>query len=134
MHECRGSDGVKRGMACLKVVADLAMNVQGFAIVEGESNLASYEDKMTDSGKPLTRTFCSNCGSNLFNFTPLRKDIVSISAGAFDDFEDWKPSLEQYCIHRADFLEKAKNVDKRYVESISGEMETEGVVETEQPS
>ena len=86
--------------------------------------LSTYNDNMTDSGQPLKRQFCKNCGSNMFNFTPLY-DIVSVSAGALDDFEDWKPTLEQYCIHRADFLEKAKAVQKRYVESINGELEQE---------
>ena len=84
--------------------------------------LSSYTDNMTDSGQPLTRTFCKNCGSNMFNFTPLY-EIVSVSAGALDEFEEWKPSLEQYCIHRADFLDKVKGVEKRYVESINGEQE-----------
>lgn len=73
---------------------------------------------MTDSGSPLTRTFCSNCGSNLFNFTPLREDIVSISAGTFDDFEDWRPDLEQYCIHRAEYLGEVKGIERRYMEKI----------------
>ncbi len=81
-------------------------------------------DNMTDSGQPLRRQFCKNCGSSMFNLTPLY-DIVSVSAGALDDFESWKPSLEQYCIHRADFLEKTKLVEKRYIESINGELEKE---------
>ena len=87
--------------------------------------LSSYTDNMTDSGQPLTRQFCKNCGSNMFNFTPLY-EIVSVSAGALDEFEDWKPTLEQYCIHRADFLEKVKGVEKRYIESINGEQEKDG--------
>lgn len=57
------------------------------------------------------------------NKTPLHDDIVSISAGSLDEFDDFKPTLEQYCIHRAEFLEKVKGVEKRYVESIAGEME-----------
>lgn len=84
--------------------------------------LTSYMDNMTDSGQPLTRQFCKHCGSNMFNFTPLY-DIVSVSAGALDEFDDWKPTLEQYCIHRADFLEKVKGVEKRYIESIKGDQE-----------
>ena len=60
----------------------------------------------------------------MFNFTPLY-DIVSVSAGALDEFDDFTPTLEQYCIHRASFLDKVKGVEKRYVESISGEMETD---------
>ena len=88
--------------------------------------MSTYTDNMTDSGQPLTRQFCKNCGSNMFNFTPLY-DIVSVSAGSLDDFEDFQPTLEQYCIHRADFLEKTKGVEKRYIESIAGEMEKDEV-------
>jgi hypothetical protein len=78
----------------------------------------------------------------MFNFTPLY-DIVSVSAGTLDDFENWKPTLEQYCIRkcvyrvlflkdmlilrgytdRADFLEKSKTAEKRYIESIAGDLE-----------
>lgn len=86
--------------------------------------LTTYEDKMTDSGQPLKRQFCKICGSHMFNWTPLY-DIVSISAGSHDDFEAWKPTLEQYCIHRADFLEKTKGAEKRYEESITGQLEKE---------
>lgn len=96
---------------------------QGFTVTEGEDFLQTYTDTMTDSGQGLQRQFCKNCGSNMFNFTPLY-DIVSVSAGVLDDFEEWRPTLEQYCIHRADYLEPAKSVEKRYIESINGEMET----------
>lgn len=58
-------------------------------------------------------------------------DIVSVSAGSLDEFDDFKPTLEQYCIHRADFLVKAKGVEKRYVESIAGEMEKDEASEKE---
>ena len=85
--------------------------------------LSTYIDGMTDSGQPLQRKFCKNCGSNMFNLTPAYDHIVSISAGILDDFDEWKPTLEQYCIHRADFVGKAKGVDKRYIESIKGDLE-----------
>lgn len=86
--------------------------------------LSTYDDTMTDSGEVLKRQFCKRCGSNMFNFS-TRYPIVSISAGSHDDFEEWKPTLEQYCIHRADFVGKAAGVEKRYVESIEGELEKE---------
>jgi len=57
----------------------------------------------------------------MFNFTPLY-DVVSVSAGVLDDFEDWRPTLEQYCIHRADYLEKVKGVEVRWMEKIDSEM------------
>lgn len=80
---------------------------------------------MTDSGKPLSRTFCSEFGSTLFAFTPLREDIVSIAAGTLDDFESWKPDTEQYCMHRAEFVGKMKGVDeaRRHVESVQSAAE-----------
>jgi hypothetical protein len=53
-------------------------------------------------------------------------DIVSVSAGSLDEFDDFKPTLEQYCIHRASFLDKTKGVEKRYIESIGGDMEHDG--------
>lgn len=102
------------------LVADHSNLTQGFTVTEGSEYLSTYTDTMTDSGQGLERQFCKNCGSNMFNFTPLY-DIVSVSAGVLDDFEDWRPSLEQYCIHRADYLSPAKGVAKRFHESINGE-------------
>ena len=66
-------------------------NSQGFSITQGEDSMTRYSDTKTDSGKTLTRTFCSTCGSKLFAFTPLNENIVSIAAGTLDDFEEWKP-------------------------------------------
>lgn len=132
MEPCRREDGAAllcdwgEGRALTK-----ANETQGFTITEGEEALSRYADTMTDSGEELTRAFCSHCGSNMFNFTALNDDIVSISAGAFDDFEDWRPTLEQYCIHRAEFLHEVKGVEKRFIESINGdrvkEIEPEGL-------
>lgn len=61
----------------------------------------------------------------MFNYTALADRIVSISAGSLDDFEEWRPTLEQYCIHRADFVERIQGVEKRFVESLNGEEEEE---------
>lgn len=60
---------------------------------------------------------------------------MSISAGAFDDFENWVPTLEQYCLHRATFLDEVRVVKKRSVESIAGEAENvEQDEQAEQPT
>ncbi|KAK5126343.1 hypothetical protein LTR85_010579 [Meristemomyces frigidus] len=85
---------------------------QGFSITEGEDVLRRYVDDKTGSGKPLTRTFCGTCGSSLFAFTPLREDIVSVAAGTLDDFESWEPAREQWCIHRADFVENVRGISE----------------------
>jgi hypothetical protein len=102
--------------------------MQGFRITHGEASLRRYTDKATDSGKPLTRMFCGECGSNLFATTPLVEHIISVGAGTLDDFESWVPDTEQYCIHRAQYLEKIKGVDpkRRHVTSVQSEAEPEG--------
>lgn len=68
---------------------------EGFQITQGQDKLKTFIDKNTDSGKTLSRAFCSECGSHLFAFTPLREDIVSIGAGTLDDFDEWRPDVEQ---------------------------------------
>jgi hypothetical protein len=69
---------------------------QGFTLLSGSSHLKSYADTTTtDSGQPLTRSFCGECGSNLFAFTPLLDSIVSVAAGTLDEFEEWRPGVEQ---------------------------------------
>jgi len=89
--------------------------------------MKTYADTMTDSGQTLIRTFCGECGSTLFAFTPLREDIVSIAAGSLDDFESWVPNTEQYCMHRADFLAKVDCVEaqRRLVTHVMSEAEKE---------
>ena len=73
-----------------------------------------------ESGTPMTRTFCGQCGSTLFAFTPLRADIVLVAAGTLDDFESWTPDKEMWCIRRAAFLNTMKGVQKsdRHVMSL----------------
>ncbi|KAM3420377.1 hypothetical protein BST61_g3656 [Cercospora zeina] len=59
----------------------------------------------TSSGTALTRVSCGICSSNLFAFTPLWHEIVSIAAGTLDDFEEeWEPDTEQWCVHRVGWL------------------------------
>jgi len=108
------------------------LDVKGFSITQGEDALKSHADNKTDSGQPLTRKFCGECGSRLFAFTPLNENVVMIAAGTLDDFEDWKPvgrpyrysrctranaresqSKEQYCVHRLGFVDKMKGVKGR---------------------
>ncbi|KAK0795660.1 hypothetical protein LTR75_010487 [Friedmanniomyces endolithicus] len=99
--------------------------VKGFSITQGEDTLKSHADTKTDSGQPLTRKLCSECGSRLFAFTPLNESIVMIAAGTLDDFEDWKPSKEQYCIHRLGFVDKMLGVEgqNRHVTNMRSEAE-----------
>lgn len=50
-----------------------------------------------------------------------------MAAGTLDDFENWQPDREQWCIHRAAFLEKVKSVEKqnRHTMSVQSQPEKE---------
>src|SRR5690242_483951 len=58
--------------------------------VAGES-LASYADK-GESGKPLSRKFCRNCGSSLATETEALPGAIIIKAGTLDDKSWLKPN------------------------------------------
>lgn len=105
--------------------ADDRTVLQGFAVTSGSDYQKDYWDVATDSGTKLKRVFCKECGTKLFAFTPLWDEIVSVAAGTLDDFDAWKPDTEQYCVHRADFVEMAKGVggERRFKLAVKGETE-----------
>jgi hypothetical protein len=57
---------------------------------QGQS-LASYADK-GESGKPLSRKFCRNCGSSLATETEALPGAIIIKAGSLDDKSWLKPN------------------------------------------
>jgi len=57
---------------------------------QGQS-LASYADK-GESGKPLSRKFCRNCGSSLATETEALPGAIIIKAGTLDDKSWLKPN------------------------------------------
>lgn len=50
-----------------------------------------------DSGKVLSRSFCSQCGSTLFDEAELMPGVVMISAGTLDDASEVAPTMEIFC-------------------------------------
>lgn len=101
------------------------LSLQGYSVTKGAEYQKEYGDVNTDSGTNLKRVFCSECGTKLFAFTPLWEEIVSVAAGTLDDFESWRPDTEQYCMHRAAFVEKVKGVekDRLFERSVKGSIE-----------
>jgi hypothetical protein len=57
---------------------------------QGQS-LASYADK-GESGRPLSRKFCRNCGSSLATETEALPGAIIIKAGTLDDKSWLKPN------------------------------------------
>ncbi len=54
-----------------------------------------YHEVTGDSGNPIRRGFCANCGSRLFGF-PSGVPFVGISAGSLDDPSWYRPAFDIY--------------------------------------
>ncbi|KAE9401006.1 hypothetical protein BT96DRAFT_919136 [Gymnopus androsaceus JB14] len=80
---------------------------EAFTITAGQDVLKRYQDTNTKTGKPLSRHFCSNCGSNLFlRISPdlPRSDVVIISNPAIDGGHVWKPRKESFPTERFSWI------------------------------
>jgi hypothetical protein len=62
--------------------------------VEGE--LKTYQDT-GDSGKPVFRRFCPNCGSGVLAEAEALPDMVIMLVGTLDDPSKYQPGMEIYC-------------------------------------
>jgi hypothetical protein len=74
--------------AFLIVVPKTALKVQGA--------LKTFTSP-ADSGKPILRRFCPECGSSIVEEPTYRPDIVIINAGTLDDPASITPAMEIYC-------------------------------------
>ena len=57
-----------------------------------------------DSGKPVWRHFCADCGSPIISTIELMPGVVMVKAGTLDDLAGITPSLEVYTDHAADWM------------------------------
>ncbi|KAJ5605925.1 DUF636 domain protein [Penicillium lagena] len=79
-------------------------------IIAGEDVLKVYEDKNQESGRVLSRSFCSNCGSPLFTTSqgiPEGENAVAITSGTMDlepSKSEWTPLQEFFCQKRRGWL------------------------------
>ena len=56
----------------------------------------TFHDK-GDSGKPVDRIFCPECGSPIISEVAVMPDVTFIKAGTLDDTSWLAPSMEVYC-------------------------------------
>lgn len=66
------------------------------AALEIEGAFKSFA-KPGDSGQPITRRFCPECGSSLAEEAHTRPGLVLINGGTLDDPTLVTPTLEIYC-------------------------------------
>jgi hypothetical protein len=73
--DCRKVSGSAFGVS-------VRVTAQDFRVVSGQPKGFT---KQGDSGRPVTRFFCPDCGSPLYTLPPLHPDTVFIKAGSLDD-------------------------------------------------
>jgi hypothetical protein len=62
--------------------------------VQGKPNVFT---KSGDTGKPIERQFCPECGSSIIDEAAALPDMVMITAGTLDDPSWIKPAMQIYC-------------------------------------
>ena len=68
---------------------------KGSLRIEGEP-LAAYETQ-GESGQPITRKFCPNCGSPVVSDVAVTPDLEWIKAGTLDDTSWLQPQVHWWC-------------------------------------
>jgi hypothetical protein len=66
------------------------------ASVSVHGELKTYDDT-GDSGQPVHRRFCPNCGSGLIAEADVLPGVTIVLAGTLDDQAAFKPTMEIYC-------------------------------------
>lgn len=74
---------------------------EGDYVQQGKTNV--YQDK-GDSGQPVYRHFCGNCGSPIISKVAVMPGMVFVKAGTLDDFSGLTPAIEVYADHAAKWL------------------------------
>jgi hypothetical protein len=73
--DCRRISGSAFGIS-------VRVKAAGFRVVRGTPKGFT---KTGDSGRPVTRFFCPDCGSPLYTLPPLHPETVFLKAGSLDD-------------------------------------------------
>ncbi len=67
---------------------------KGSLDIQGEMEVYTHAG---DSGQPVYRNFCGNCGSSVISELSVMDTIVILKAGSLDDTSWVKPTTEIYC-------------------------------------
>jgi len=78
-------------------------------VVEGTPNV--YET-MGQSGQPVERHFCGNCGSPLYSIVHSMPGTAFLKAGTLDDTSWVEPSVEFFCEDAQEWIEQDDNRSK----------------------
>jgi hypothetical protein len=78
-------------------------------IVKGEPR---YFDVTADSGKTISRGFCSTCGTPLFSLLAAMPDVMAIKPSTLDDSSRFKPGMSIYTSSAPAWATFAENLPK----------------------
>jgi hypothetical protein len=93
--DCRRVSGSAFGVS-------VRVKAAGFRVTSGI--LKGYT-KTGDSGRPVTRFFCPDCGSPIYTAPPLHPDTYFIKAGSLDDPSLVVPNREAWTRSRVGWAE-----------------------------
>lgn len=71
--------------------------------IEIQGNLSTYADA-NDSGDPVNRNFCENCGSPIFSEILSQGNLIALKVGTLDDTSDIEPQTQFWCISKQNWL------------------------------
>ena len=60
-----------------------------------DGELTTFNHK-ADSGNPMTRQFCTKCGTQLFGFSSGRPNVVTVRAGTVNALNIIKPNMNVF--------------------------------------
>ena len=65
-----------------------------------------------DSGRPLERSFCPACGSQVTVAGPFRPDMAFFTAGTLDDPSAVRPAVQIWCDSAQPWVELGGNIER----------------------
>ncbi|TVY44574.1 hypothetical protein LSUB1_G000840 [Lachnellula subtilissima] len=80
------------------------------------STLKTYNDTSPDAGGFVQRSFCGDCGSNIFIKNSKWENAVIVATGTLDYEEaltEWKPDAEFFCKRRGPWLSNAGAIEEK---------------------
>lgn len=69
-----------------------------------------YEDRETDSGNPVSRYFCGNCGSPIYSALDVQPDMLYLKTGTLDDTDSFQPQFHVWCDSKQNWVKLEEGV------------------------
>lgn len=71
--------------------------------VSVQGDLSTYADQ-SDSGDPVNRKFCNNCGSPIYSEILSQDNLIALKIGTLDDTSDLEPQVQVWCASKQNWL------------------------------